>query len=498
MAEMTVSPNLTIVAPGAEADERLALALTGFGTIDEVAAAGRRLTSRQSVALVGGMGLVAAALVWQPQPTMLVIVVLVLFAYLGILGYRVYLLALSANADAMVTVDDQTARAVSDRDLPVYTIMIPAYREPEVVEQLVASLGELEYPADKLDVKLLLEADDDETLGAVRQLHPTFPLEVVIVPDAEPKTKPKALNYGLITARGEVVTIYDAEDHPEPLQLRRAAVALANLDERIVCLQARLVFHNPFQNLLTRWFSAEYLMWFSSFLPGLDAIDAPVPLGGTSNHFRRQAIEQAGGWDPFNVTEDADLGLRLHRAGHQVRILDSVTLEEANSDTVNWLRQRSRWYKGYLQTWLVHMRNPVTLWRQVGPKGVMAMGLFVLGTPLLALLNPLFWGLTLLWLVARPAFIDTLFPGPVLYLGLISFVIGGVSVVYMGVVSARNEDPRLLPAVLISPLYWVLMSVAAVKAFWQLLFRPSHWEKTAHGLSAPPVPTTQRGPHVPQ
>jgi cellulose synthase/poly-beta-1,6-N-acetylglucosamine synthase-like glycosyltransferase len=368
--------------------------------------------------------------------------------------------------------------------LPVYTVLVPAYREPEVVTRLLGALGRIEYPPARLDVKLLLEEDDEVTIEAVRAADTGSEVEVVLVPAGEPRTKPKALNYGLTLARGEMITIYDAEDLPDPLQLRRAVVAFSRHGPDVGCIQAKLSFDNIDQNLITRWFSIEYAMWFSFFLPGLVRYRAPLPLGGTSNHMRRHVVEELGGWDPHNVTEDADLGIRLHRHGYQVGVLESTTLEEANSDFVNWVKQRSRWYKGYFQTWLVHMREPRSLWRDLGWRGFCQFNLFVGGTPVLALLNPVFWSLTIVWFVGKPAVIQELFPAPVFYAGLVCWAFGNFTIAYLSIISARIMGrAELVFAAMLSPLYWVMMSLAATKAFVQLASAPSFWEKTTHGLS---------------
>lgn len=437
---------------------------------------------QRRVLLVGGLAVVLA-LVLAPRPTLIVVVAVITLCYAAATVYRLLLFRAAVASDSAVHVSDEAARAVSDADLPVYTVLVPAYREPEVVGGLLAALARLEYPADKLDVKLLLEADDVETMDAVAVLGDVPSLEVVLVPPSEPRTKPKALNYGLTLARGELVTIYDAEDAPDPLQLRRAAVAMARLGPEVVCLQARLSYANADQNLITKWFMAEYTMWFTLFLPGLSELGAPIPLGGTSNHFRRDALAQLCGWDPYNVTEDADLGLRIARAGGQVRVLDSVTLEEANSDFVNWVKQRSRWYKGYLQTWLVLLRRPRRVWRELGGRGFVQANLFVGGTPVLALLNPIFWVMTAVWFIAHPVAVRTLFPAPIYYAGIACWAFGSFTVVYMMVVSVRiSRRPELLVTALLAPVYWLMMSIAALKAAVQLVVAPSFWEKTTHGL----------------
>ena len=263
-------------------------------------------------------------------------------------------------------------------------------------------------------------------------------------------------------------------------------------DPSVACLQAKLVYRNANQNLLTRWFTTEYAMWFSQLLPGLVAQGAPIPLGGTSNHFRREILERVGAWDAFNVTEDADLGIRLHRLGYSTRVLDSTTYEEANSDFVNWIKQRSRWYKGYMQTWLVHMRDPRRLYRALGPRAFLGFNLFVLGTPLLALINPIFWAMTVLWFLTNSAIIASLFPSWLYYLGLFSMIVGNSAVIYSSVVSARaTGNPELVLAAVLSPIYWLMMSIAAIKALVQLISAPSFWEKTTHGLDHAPVDRSQ-------
>ncbi len=443
------------------------------------------------------LGVASLAIYLQPNAVAVAVVVaVVIVAYTVTLAHRVELMRRALNHDATLYVSDAEARAVSDRQLPVYTVLVPAYKEPQVVAAVVASMAALEYPPSRLEVLLLLEEDDAETIAAARTACRGTPVRVVLVPAGEPRTKPKACNYGLMLSAGEFVTIYDAEDHPEPLQLRRAVVAFRRSARDVACLQARLSYHNAEQNLITRWFTTEYDTWFRWLLPGLVATGAPIPLGGTSNHVRGDLLLDVGGWDPYNVTEDADLGVRLARCGWRVAVLGSTTMEEANSDFVNWIKQRSRWYKGYLQTVLVHMRSPRRLVDELGVKGTAGFLLFVGGTPLLAMLNPVFWGLSLLWWLDRPAFVQALFPAPLYYIGMLCWVAGGTGLVYFGVANARSSGkPHLALSALLAPLYWAMMSLAAAKALIQLIFQPSYWEKTTHGLNQddPPDPAAVAG-----
>lgn len=469
---------------GALAGLRLSARNGGGSARPSIAYAARqRLDRRQRKILAGVITLLVVGAFVNPLAMAQLVITLITMLYLAAFAFRALTFWRGLSAPASIDIDDATSRIIDDEDLPMYTILVAAYQEPEVIGRLIAALSALDYPADRLDVKLLLEADDKRTLEAARAANPPRHVRIVCVPVSEPRTKPKALNYGLTTALGAYVTIYDAEDRPEPLQLRRAVCAFRLLPARVVCLQAKLSYHNADQNLLTRWFTAEYATWFSHLLPGLAERKMPLPLGGTSNHFRRAALEAVGAWDPYNVTEDADLGIRLFRAGYEVDVLESTTLEEANSDFINWIKQRSRWYKGYLQTWLVHMRDPIRLWRELGGRGFFAFNLFIGGTPLLTLVSPIFWALTLMWFVGRWNLIPLLFPAWLYYLGLLSLVLGNLGFLYMGIVSCRaTTRAELVPAMMLAPAYWTMMSIAAVKAFVQLVAAPSFWEKTTHGL----------------
>ena len=309
---------------------------------------------------------VAVGTVMLPSVVLPAIVTVVAMLYLISVLDRNILLIRGFRKSSLVVVSDEEALAIPDDDLPIYTILLPVYNEPSIVQNLIDGVGKLVYPKDRLETLLLIEEDDLATQEAVRGVS-LESVRVVIVPHSLPKTKPKACNYGMALPglRGELVTIYDAEDIPDPLQLRKAVAAFRRLPAEVACLQARLGYFNERQNLLTRWFSLEYDQWFGIVLPTVEAARCVVPLGGTSNHMPTALWREVGGWDEFNVTEDADLGVRLARRGYRTLVLDSTTLEEANSDVLNWIRQRSRWYKGYLQTMLVHLRHPRALRREM-------------------------------------------------------------------------------------------------------------------------------------
>ncbi|MEQ1887720.1 MAG: glycosyltransferase [Alphaproteobacteria bacterium] len=374
---------------------------------------------------------------------------------------------------------------LNGRQLPMYTIIVPLYREPGSVPQLMAALSRLDYPADRLDIKLVLEAGDEATFTAIRKLNPPAHFQVLRVPPLAPRTKPKACNYALSSATGEHVVIYDAEDIPDTDQLRKAASAFHAAGPLLACLQARLNFYNRRENWLTRQFTLEYSMWFDWLLPGLQALGLPIPLGGTSNHFRTGVLRRLGGWDAYNVTEDADLGLRLARSGYSCAVLDSSTMEEANCQHINWLRQRTRWQKGYMMTWFVHMRRPLDLWRQLGPRGFLGFQLFVGGTVALALSMPAAFLIFVLSLCAC----GPQAPQLLSQLNAIIFTLGlcvGAVCAAAGAVGRGYYD--LLIEILFTPLYWGLTMLASISALWQLTCNPFYWEKTRHAISRMPPP----------
>jgi cellulose synthase/poly-beta-1,6-N-acetylglucosamine synthase-like glycosyltransferase len=405
--------------------------------------------------------------------------------YILYMVFRFYTSWIGWSSKSSICPSIESLKTLNERELPVYTVLLPVYGEkPSTLRELFSSLSKLDYPRQKLDGLLLVEADDRQTQEAIAAVSKPGWLKVLPIPPTEPRTKPKAMIYGMFYARGELLTVYDAEDQPDPYQLKKAAWAFQHLkDESVACLQAKLNYYNPRQNLLTRWFTLEYSAWFDMFLPGLHEAKAPIPLGGTSNHFRTSVLKEALSWDPYNVTEDADLGLRLARMGKRTVTLDSTTYEEANSRLKNWIRQRSRWIKGYMQTFLVHTRHPIDLYREIGLKSFLIFLATIGGTIFALLLSPVFWAILILWVLAHPGWVPSLFPGPIYYTALASFLLGNFFFAFLGLIAAigRGQDDLTLYALLV-PFYWLLMSIAGYIALFELIVRPYYWQKTEHGL----------------
>jgi glycosyltransferase XagB len=443
-------------------------------------------------------GILAAFVVWgyfDVRAMLIAIIGLLQVFFLASVAFKVVLSIAGAQNEISQPVSAAEIAALRDDDLPIYTVLVPVYNEPEVVGQLIAGLKNIDYPQHKLDVMLLLEEDDVKTLEAAKNARPPANWRFIVVPNRQPRTKPKACNYGLAFARGEYLVIYDAEDIPEPSQLKMAVCAFRKNPADYVCFQAALNYFNAAENMLTRMFTLEYSYWFDYLIPGLDRLNLPIPLGGTSNHFDVSKLRTLGGWDPFNTTEDADLGIRASAEKYRIGFINSTTFEEANADLGNWIRQRSRWVKGYMQTFLVYWRHPVALIRTIGLKNFLAFNLFIGGTPLTFLASPPLWGLFVFWLLTRSHFVEPLFPDAVLYLALANLLIGNFLGIYLNMIAIYlRKNYELMPYALLNPLYWLLHSIAAYKALGQLFTKPFYWEKTQHGISrvAPKTMAAQR------
>ena len=380
---------------------------------------------------------------------------------------------------------------LADHALPVYSIIIALYREAVSVPWLLHAINALDYPKEKLDLILAVEADDRDTQDAIARFGPMPHLRVVVAPAEGPRTKPKALNAALPFARGSFITVFDAEDRPDPDQLRVALDAFRHAGDDLACVQARLSIDNAKASLFSRMFAVEYAGQFDLVLPGLARFGLPLPLGGSSNHFRADALRDAGGWDAFNVTEDADLGLRLARFGYRSATIASSTPEEAPITFGVWLRQRSRWMKGFMQTWRVHMRHPRQLWREAGAGGVIAVNLVIGGQVLSALAFPIFPAALIAYLAGRIAPSWTVaFPDGVLSpLNLATLVAGYAATAIIGLRAlARQGEVSRGWILLLTPLYWGCLSLAAWRAVWQLWRDPYRWEKTEHGLGRSETP----------
>jgi cellulose synthase/poly-beta-1,6-N-acetylglucosamine synthase-like glycosyltransferase len=436
---------------------------------------------QKAVFIMAAVIIVICAVIWPVGTAIgLVGVASAVYFVVSVYKFRLTLRALGTHLETDVT--DEEIAALDERHLPIYTILVPLYKEAGIVPRLVRDINALDYPRTRLDVKLLCEEDDLETIDKIRELALPPHFHLVVVPDSQPKTKPKACNYGLQLSTGAFCVIFDAEDRPDPDQLKKALIAFDAVPDNVVCMQGKLNHFNQDQNMLTSWFANEYSMHFELILPAMGASESPIPLGGTSNHFKTQTLRELGAWDPFNVTEDADLGMRLHREGYRTAMIDSTTLEEANSNVGNWIRQRSRWNKGYFQTWLVHMRHPLQLLRQTGFKGFVSFNL-TMGSAFVLLMNPIFWALTTIYVLTQWGFIESIFPSLVFYAASLMLFVGNFIFIYLNVAgSLQRGEFGLTRTAMLSPLYWGLMSYAAWKGFIQLFTNPFYWEKTEHGL----------------
>ncbi len=378
------------------------------------------------------------------------------------------------------------------KKLPKVSVIVPLFRETEVAHALIARLEQLTYPKACLEVVLVLEEEDEMTSRTLAQIDLPPWIKVVVVPDGRPRTKPRAMNYALDFCNGEIIGVLDAEDAPDPDQISRIIRRFDAAPRDVVCLQGILDYYNPRQNWLARCFTIEYAAWFRMILPGFARLGLAIPLGGTTLYFKREVLEELGGWDAHNVTEDADLGFRLARHGYRTEMLVTVTEEEANCRAWAWVKQRSRWLKGYMTTYLVHMRRPVLLYRQLGARkfwGFQAHFITALSQPVLA---PFLWSFWLV-LLGLPHPLDAFVARSTLMtVGVLFLCIEAINI---GIGLAAVSKPKHRHLVLWVPtlhLYWPLGAIAAYKALYELVLKPFFWDKTQHGLSLKHVPPPQK------
>lgn len=371
---------------------------------------------------------------------------------------------------------------------PVVSLIVPLFREAAIANELVMRLSRLSYPKALLDVVLVLEEKDKETRQMVDAVSLPGWMRVVRVPDGELKTKPRALNYALGHTRGDIIGVLDAEDAPATDQIERVVEAFHHAPSNVACVQGILDFYNTKSNALARCFTIEYAIWFRVVLAGAARLGLPIPLGGTTVYLKRAALKHVGGWDAHNVTEDADLGIRLYRFGYRTILIPTVTREEANNRIVPWIRQRSRWLKGYIVTYLVHMRRPFRLLKQIGARKFLGFQIFFLTTIVQFTLAPALWSF---WLVcfgiSTPLFdvIPSDWAKGLLALflcaELVSLLTGFIAV-------GRTQHKGLMQWVPMMFFYFPLGVFAVYKAWSELVFKPFYWDKTEHGRSEPDVP----------
>jgi len=436
------------------------------------------------------IALVAIGLVMSFKNTSIIINVIISSFFLVAIIFKLFLALVGSRFELHQAVTKEDLKLIVNDELPIYTILLPVYKEDKLIKKLIWNLQSIDYPRHKLDIKLLIEEDDDKTFNAVKNLDFPAVFEVIVVPFHLPKTKPKACNYGLHFSRGKYLTIYDAEDIPDTNQLKKVVSLFGKLPDEYICVQSALNYFNRNENFLTRMFTLEYSYWFDYMLPGLDTLDIPIPLGGTSNHFKLEQLVELGAWDPFNVTEDADLGVRAYAKGYKIAIINSTTYEEANNEPFNWIRQRSRWIKGYMQTYLVHMRNPVALWKKIGWRGFLGFNFFIGATPITFLVYPLLLAIFICYVVFDLSTIRTLFPDWVLFMSIFNLMIGNILMIYINMIAVfKRRYYELILFAIANPIYWLMHSISAYKGLYQLIVKPFYWEKTNHGLSKVNNPT---------
>jgi cellulose synthase/poly-beta-1,6-N-acetylglucosamine synthase-like glycosyltransferase len=465
----------------------------------------QRLLSRGQVAFLAALAaaMTAQALAMSWLALLATVVAALQLFYLAFVGLKIWL-TLAGLRDSKPVRHPLPAK--DQADLPVITVLLPIVREKrKVLEKLFRAVDEVHYRKDRLQVIALLEAHDAATVEIVEQMDLPYYVQVLVVPSVGPRTKPKACNVGLREARGEYCVIWDTEDRPEPKQLLKAVAAFRAAPDDVVCLQARLVFWNMSSNVVTRMYGVEYIAHFDYILRGMARLGLVPPLGGTSNIFKTAALREiaipatelrragldpdelpmVAAWDPWNVTEDADIAGWLARAGYRVEMIDSWTFEESPRNLIKAKNQRARWGKGYAQAGCVHTRRPLTTLRQMGPKNFLAYNLLMLGTPLSLMVNPIFWGMTIFYFTTRPAFIEELFPPAIFYIGGVTMVVGNFLLFYQLIMACiHRHEYDSVKYMVFAPAWWAFTSYSMWKGVLELVLPGMRfaWHVTEHGV----------------
>lgn len=451
----------------------------GLACLDPDLSAKTPLNTIQRGCAIAGFSGTAFAIGVAPGPALVMVSLSMTCLFLASIWLRLF-----AGAASSACCTGPFQARIEDRWLPYYSIVVALHREARVVRQLIGALNALDYPRAKLDIKLVIEHDDRATYGAIEAMQLPANYETVVAPKGWPRTKPRALNIALPQLRGELAVVYDAEDIPAPSQLREAAERFSRAPRKLACLQARLAIDNSEDSWLTRLFAIEYATLFDVLNPGYAGLELPVPLGGSSNHFRTEVLRDVCGWDAWNVTEDADLGLRLARFGYGVGILSSTTEEEAPAKLGAWLKQRRRWSKGWMQTFITLTRDPRRLVAELGIRNSLAISLLMTNLVIAPPLWPFFTAVVLHHLSTSALAPASPLELAMAVLWISAVVFGAGSILWLALTGmSRRRLLKLWPSLPLVPLYYLLASVAAWMALYDLLSRPYHWHKTEHGLA---------------
>lgn len=370
--------------------------------------------------------------------------------------------------------------------LPKVSVLVPLLNEKEIAGKLIQRLTRLTYPKSLLEVVLVLEQHDTVTRDTIARTDLPNWISVIEVPSANSlTTKPRALNYALDFCRGSIIGVWDAEDAPEPDQIEKVVTRFQDAPDNVACLQGVLDYYNAKTNWISRCFTIEYATWWRMILPGVAQLGLVIPLGGTTLFFRRSILEKLCGWDAHNVTEDADLGIRLARHGYVTELIPTVTYEEANCRAWPWVKQRSRWLKGFAITWLVHMRAPRALLRDLGLMRFLGVQTLLLATFAQFAFAPLLWSFWIT-LAGFDHPVALTLGAPVALTMAWFFLFSEIANLGIAMVAVSRRDHRhLMGYVFTLPLYFPMAALSAYKAIKEIVVEPFYWDKTEHGVTDP-------------
>ncbi len=359
-----------------------------------------------------------------------------------------------------------------------FTILLPARHEERVYRETIEKIYDLNYPKELMQIIAICREDDLDTIAEARAIIDVLgdPNVQLLIFNDEPVNKPHGLNLGLQIARGDVVTIFDAEDEPHLDILNIINTTILNEDVDAVQSGVQLMNHN------TKWFCflnvLEYFFWFKSSMHFFARIGM-IPLGGNTVFVRRELLEYLGGWDENCLTEDAELGIRLSLAHARMRIIyddDYVTREETPHTITEFVRQRTRWNQGFLQ---ILFKGE---WLKLEKLSQRLLAFYVLILPevqaFFAILIPV--SIVMFFLIKFPLWLAMFTFLPLYCLILAVFIdLAGLREFLKAHRRKWRWREAIITVLAFFPYQWIL-SIGALRAVYRYMRGVSNWEKTVH------------------
>ncbi len=366
------------------------------------------------------------------------------------------------------------------KEFPLVTILVPLKQENEVIHQTFSAISNLNYPSSSIQGIIIVESTDTLTKKSIETSIIPDGFEVMEIPTLPPFTKGRAIQRALLVAKGKYITIYDAESRPEPNQVIKA-VEILEKEKGKTCLQSIIRIENAKENEITSFFASEFWDWYDKRMVNLHKRGIPFGLGGNSFFLATETLKEVGGWDPFNVTEDAELTVRLIKNNVDIKLMNSITHEACPSTMKNWIKQRTRWSKGLLTTSIIHLISG-----KFGFKGFTFKQWYHFWLRMyVGNLIPFFFAfIFILFLFQSFSYENFVLVNIVLAINLVPSLIVSMWADKKNF-NTMGIKIRIHNLFAVTLIYWGMYLWAGFRANYEFLFSPLKWHKTDHSNASP-------------